>query len=151
MVLKFLGIGKKSEYFLEAEPLSSNGSEPAQKAEDSAKTEAEPAKPEPAPSPETPPSAATGTPAPAASAKATATATEQSKNPFKSSKDKKAKQTAPKAEPAATAPTPETNSKPQTPATFATNHLMPGNTPRRRPGPSLDPFKDMARQVNTRL
>jgi outer membrane biosynthesis protein TonB len=36
-------------------------------------------------------------------------------------------------------------------STFAPNYLIsPANNDRRRPGPSLDTFRDMARQVNTR-
>ncbi|MBW4466230.1 MAG: hypothetical protein KME07_12450 [Pegethrix bostrychoides GSE-TBD4-15B] len=33
---------------------------------------------------------------------------------------------------------------------FATDFLMPSATPRRRPGPSLDMFRDMAKDVNPR-
>jgi hypothetical protein len=49
-------------------------------------------------------------------------------------------------------PAPSTNGKvdPQAEQTFAPNYLMPtASQSRRRPGPSLDMFRDMARQVKT--
>jgi len=49
-------------------------------------------------------------------------------------------------------PAPSTNGKvePQAELTFAPNYLMPtASQSRRRPGPSLDMFRDMARQVKT--
>jgi type IV secretory pathway VirB10-like protein len=56
--------------------------------------------------------------------------------------------------PPAPVPTPQPVSAPATPAepemTFATDYLINpkfSNTQRRRPGPSLSPFKDMARSV----
>lgn len=157
MVLKFLGLGKKSEYFLEAQPASPNGSEPPAKPEakeepaepkkdvaEATSTEAE--KPEEVKAvvvetvPESSPQAATANEAPTAEAK-----------------PKKAKKAQKPSEPKAVEVVPEkktvtasiAKSAPQS-TNFATDHLMPSNTPRRRPGPSLDMFKEMARQVKTK-
>ena len=50
-------------------------------------------------------------------------------------------------------PAPVNNGKvePQSELTFAPNYLLPtASNSRRRPGPSLDMFRDMARQVKTR-
>lgn len=139
MVLKFLGIGKKSEFFLEAPPADS---QPA------AKTDAAtPAAPEPSHVD------AKAVLAPVAEKISEATskvseATSKAKKTLKEvNVEKKAKAekngAAPTA-PAAPAPKPE-----PTLTNFATT-LQVNNTPRRRPGPSLNMFKDMAKQVNSR-
>jgi type IV secretory pathway VirB10-like protein len=47
-------------------------------------------------------------------------------------------------------PAPETNGKVADQVTFAPNYLMPtASSSRRRPGPSMNTFRDMARQVKT--
>lgn len=136
MVLKLLGLGKKSEYFLEAPP-ATNGAEP-KKAD------------EPAPTPvkvEAPPKAE------AADAQPVAAAENKAEAEPKVKKMKAVKSASPEAK---SAPTPTVTAQPATkPAAvemknFATDGLMPMSMPRRRPGPSLDPFKDMARNVNPR-
>lgn len=143
MILKRLGIGKKSEYFLEAEPLS---------AEDHAKPAADPAAPKIEAKAEPAKAKAKETELTAkAAAKApetpelTAKAAEPNQKKFKKVKTAEPevapKAVAPKA--AAPAPAPAT-------VNFATDYLMTANTPRRRPGPSLDMFKDMAKQVGPR-
>ena len=160
MVLKFLGLGKKSEYFLEAEPQPSNGSEPTAKVESpktkpapeaKAKAKTEEAKSEDAKSSASTKVAAAATEATAAAAKATealATKVTQATKSKKATKPEAKQETAPEkvATPVVKVNTP---TKPAT-ATFASDNLLPTNTPRRRPGPSLDMFKEMARQVNTR-
>ena len=156
MVLKFLGLGKKSEYFLEAEPASPNGSEPAAKPE--AKEKA-PVKPEAK-------EVAAPKPAEADQPKSVEavvietvpeSAPKASESPEAGAKSKKTKKQAKKTEAKGVEVTPVKETvtasitKPEPQATnFATDHLLPTNTPRRRPGPSLDMFKDMARQVNTK-
>lgn len=137
MVLKFLGIGKKSEFFLEAPPADS---QPA------AKTEAaNPAAPEP--------SHVDAKAVLAPVAEKISEATSKVKKTLKEvNVEKKAKAEKGGAEkngaaptaPAAPAPKPE-----PTLTNFATT-LQVNNTPRRRPGPSLNMFKDMAKQVNSR-
>lgn len=136
MVLKLLGIGKKSEYFLEAPP-SSNG---ASSGKAPAPAE-EPVKPaEAAPAPAAPEATTNGSAAPAAAPAQPAA--------------KKVKKTKTEA-PSAAAPAQPVAAQPVAKAApeiknFATNGLMPMNTPRRRPGPSLAMFKDMARDVTPR-
>ncbi|MBF2072272.1 MAG: hypothetical protein IGS50_00695 [Synechococcales cyanobacterium C42_A2020_086] len=153
MVLKFLGLGKKSEYFLEAPPTETNGAQP-------------PAQAEPAPATpehiqmEAPASAPAQSEAPAVApveaAEAAATPTETPTEAPAKPKAKKLKKTksaeaaapateaapAPKAAPVAPQPEPA--------KTFATDFLLPSNTPRRRPGPSLDMFRTMAKDVKPR-
>jgi outer membrane biosynthesis protein TonB len=47
-------------------------------------------------------------------------------------------------------PAPANNGKAQSDPTFAPNYLLPtASNSRRRPGPSMDMFRDMARQVKT--
>ena len=137
MILKRLGIGKKSEYFLEAPPLSHDESQANAKIN----PQPQPAKSEP--------TAAVITPADvkAAQIAESPTAAEPTAQPATSKK--KSKQTKSAGNEPRTAPKIEA-SKPE-PATvnFATEYLIPKNTPRRRPGPSLDMFKDMAKQVNS--
>jgi hypothetical protein len=153
MVLKFLGLGKKSEYFLEAEPLSTNGAEATPSA-GSAKAQSEPAKTE---SVKTEPAqdaeAESDKPQPVklvetlAQTASAAVTNGSAPAEAKATKSKKTKKT--KKEPAeASTPAPKGVSAPK-PAvsTFATDHLLPTNTPRRRPGPSLDLFRNMAKDV----
>ncbi|MBI4782441.1 MAG: hypothetical protein HY785_14160 [Oscillatoriophycideae cyanobacterium NC_groundwater_1537_Pr4_S-0.65um_50_18] len=140
MILKRLGIGKKSEYFLEAEPLSADET----KAHTEAKVAAVPAKAPDAPAADAP-AAAVSTPAKAKPTEA---------KPAEA-KQKKLKKTKAADEPKASAPAPAPKAAPApkpepTVVNFATDYLLTIGTPRRRPGPSLDSFKDMAKQVNPR-
>ena len=133
MILKRLGIGKKSEYFLEAEPLSSE--------EMKAHTETEVAKPA---------ALVVAEPVPELSPRV-AKSVEPKQKKFKKTKaDDSAAPSGAVDEPKV-APAPKAAPKPE-PAVvnFATDYLMQANTPRRRPGPSLNMFKDMAKQVNPR-
>lgn len=121
-----LGIGKifrpkKSEYFLEFGDAKGN---------ESAKTEAKPAKPAPAPAPKDIPQAAVAKPE---APKPTTIATQPEVKPE------------PPKEPA-----PLNNGVVKTPAgmTFAPDYLMPQPTgSRRRPGQNMAMFKEMARQM----
>lgn len=122
MVLKNL-FGKKSEYFLEFEEAKGTGS-----------ATTAPAEP----------------PAPVAPAVAETPAT-----PVKSKKAEKTsapKAAAPKAKKSESAPAPA--AAPAQPAApvggFATEYLMPGPTPRRRPGPNMKTFLDMASQMRNK-
>jgi hypothetical protein len=162
MVFKFLSKGKKSEYFLEAPP-ATNGAEPAAKivnkvtevadkvadkvtdkvaevadkvtdkvaeVADKAKSEVVSTKPA---------SGTNGATAPEAQ---------------KAKKFKKAKSTDAQAATEAKPVTPKQTAKPVTPApepakNFATEFSII-NTPRRRPGPSLDMYKNMAKEVTPR-
>lgn len=55
-----------------------------------------------------------------------------------------------KAEPVKSAPAASTNGQNQTETTFAPKYLVPSSSnSRRRPGPNMNPFLDMARQVKT--
>jgi len=137
MVLKFLGIGKKSEFFLEAPPADS---QPA------AKTEAaKPAAPEP--------SHVDAKAVLAPVAEKISEATSKVKKTLKEvNVEKKAKAEKGGAEKNGAAPTAPATPAPKPEPTltnFATT-LQVNNTPRRRPGPSLNMFKDMAKQVNSR-
>lgn len=141
-IFKIFNIFKKSEYFLEADAAQSGGG--ANKASDE----------KPAP---------TVTTATAAAKPATATSTELAASTTsaaaksKASEPAKAKPTpAPSAPaPAAAAPTPAKPAptpQPAGPKVFAPDYLIsPGSTGgRRRPGPSLSPFMDMAKQVKVK-
>jgi hypothetical protein len=56
-----------------------------------------------------------------------------------------------KAEPKKPAKTPSPNGQSHTETTFAPKYLIPSSSnSRRRPGPNMNPFLDMARQVNNR-
>jgi hypothetical protein len=160
MVLKFLGLGKKKEYFLEAEPESPNGSQPAAKSE-AAETKAEPKpiKPESQEAQEvaaaqltdaeTPDSVAAVVveTVPKSAPEASQPGEEPKKAKAKKTKVKKSEAKTVEAEPVKKTVTASiAQSEPQV-KNFATEHLLPNNTPRRRPGPSLDMFKEMARQV----
>ena len=128
MILKRLGIGKKSEYFLEAEPLSSE----EMKAHTVTDAVSVPVKPSVAS--ET--SAVETKKKKSKKVKADESATPSSTTPAPQASPKPASKPAPKPEP--------------TSVNFATeNYLFQTNTPRRRPGPSLDMFKTMAKQINS--
>jgi hypothetical protein len=158
MVFKFLSKGKKSEYFLEAPP-ATNGAEPiakvankvaevANKVTDKAAemahqvvdqvtdkaTEAAPAaKPEP-------------------TAKAVVKAEPKAKK-IKKTKSADAKAATPSVDGQAVGDksvAAKPASTPEPVKNFATDYLMPTNTPRRRPGPSLEMFKNMAKDVTPR-
>jgi len=113
-LFKLVGLGKKSEYFLEA---------------DAAKGTASEAK---APAPQKPVAAPKPKPQPAAPAPALAAASTNGKveNPA----------------PAVAAATPVATAEPQV-KNFAPNFSMNGTSSRRRPGPSMNPFLDMAKQI----
>lgn len=139
MVLKFLGKGKKSEYFLEAPP-STNGAEPPKAPEAKAADAPAPLK---AVSEALAPAKELVSNGAAEAVEATKTQTKK----IKKSKSTEAKESAPAApapaavKPAASVPQPEPVKN------FATDHLMPPNMPRRRPGPSLDMYRNMAKDV----
>lgn len=168
MVLKFLGIGKKSEFVLEAPPADSPPAANAKpdtesvKPADRKKAHVE-AKSVLAPTVEqlsetTSKSKVVETAKEEANAvkeeaKAglapvvdqVSKATSKVKKTLKEANaEKKAKAEKSGTAPAVSAPKPE-----PTVTNFATT-LQVNNTPRRRPGPSLDMFKDMAKQVNPR-
>jgi hypothetical protein len=135
MVLKFLGIGKKTEFVLEAPPADS---QPAAKA-----------KPAAAPEPSHVDVKAALAPAVDQLSKATSTVKKTLKEATTEKKAQAEKGGSKKigAEPAAPAiPAP----KPEPTLTNFATTLQLNNTSRRRPGPSLDMFKDMAKQVNSR-
>ncbi|WOB43448.1 hypothetical protein HNI00_09975 [Thermoleptolyngbya oregonensis NK1-22] len=123
---KLLGLGKSSEYFLEAEPSSSAAAAAPVAEAAPATTEAPVAAPAPAPA--------------AAVAAVAPPATDVTSNG-------KAPAAAAPAQVPAAKPTPE--AAPAADQTFAPNFvvLSSSRSGRRRPGPSLNPFLDMARQV----
>ena len=176
MVLKFLGIGKKSGFFLEAPPADP---QPTAKA----KPNAEPVK---LAAPEKAHVEAKAILAPTveqiseatSKSKVVETAKEQAKavkeeakaalapvaekiseatskvkktlkevNAEKKAKAEKGGAEKKRSEPAAPA---ISSPKPEPTLTNFATTLQANNTPRRRPGPSLDMFKDMAKQVNSR-
>lgn len=150
MFLKRLGIGKgegkkKSGYFLEAPEAAkealSDAKAALEKPAEALKAVAE----KPAEAFKAVKEALTPTPEVTANGAAEAAPKEKK---FKKTKSKS--DDAPQAAPVA--PAPKAMPAPAAPATanFATEHLLPKNTPRRRPGPSLDMFKDMAKQVSPR-
>ncbi len=147
MVLKFLGIGKKSGFFLEAPPADSQpaATKPATKVESVKAAAAE----------------LTHVDAKAVLAPVTEKISEATSKVKKTLKEatveKKAKAEKANVEkggaekngagPATPAiPT----SKPEPTLTNFATTLQANNTPRRRPGPSLDIFKNMAKQVSPR-
>ncbi len=175
MVLKFLGIGKKSGFFLEAPPADSQSA--------AAKSATESAKPvDPAKAHVEAKAVLTPTVKQISEATSKSKVVETAKEEAKAVKEEAKAALAPVAEkiseatskvkktlkevnaekkakaekggaekkrsepaaPAISSPKPE-----PTLTNFATT-LQANNTPRRRPGPSLDMFKDMAKQVNSR-
>ncbi len=74
----------------------------------------------------------------------------QDKTEKKSKKSAKKAKSAPKAEPKPSAPVAaQNNGKMETVTEFATKYLIMPTSGRRRPGPSLNTFKSMARQMKT--
>ena len=118
-IFGIFGIGKQSEYYLEAEDMDS-----------SSKPQGQPQTATPAEKPAPKPAPQVSAPAPAA-----ATKTEAPADPPKPAA------AAPKAAPVEPIPEPVGN--------FATDYLMApsANMGRRRPGPSLSPFKDLAKDM----
>jgi cytoskeletal protein RodZ len=117
-IFGIFGLGKKSEYFLEADN-SESSSKPQAQPQAAAKEEKPAA-----------PAAKESAPAPAAATKAEAPAADQAK--------------------ATPAPKPvPVEPKPEPVGNFATDYLMApsANMGRRRPGPSLSPFKDLAKDM----
>jgi hypothetical protein len=155
MVLKFLGIGKKSEFVLEAPPAEPQPAAKAKPATEPAKpaAKAEPTKPA-APEPSHVDAKDVLAPVTDQISKATSKVKKTLKEV---NAEKKAKAEKAKAEKGATEKNGAEPTDPVIPApkpeptltNFATT-LQANNTPRRRPGPSLDMFKDMAKQVNPR-
>ncbi|GAB4132937.1 MAG: hypothetical protein Fur0046_03220 [Cyanobacteria bacterium J069] len=131
---KLLGLGKSSEYFLEAEPAN-----------------------DAAPAALTAPAAAAAAPAKAAAAKTaaapaeTAVAASPALDAATPAAEVKTNGKTPALAAAAPAPAPKAAPEPAPAAeqTFAPNFVLlnSGRGGRRRPGPSLNPFLDMARQV----
>lgn len=117
-LFKLVGLGKKSEYFLEA---------------DAAKG---------APAPASAPAKASA-PAPAKVAEAPAPAPKPVAPAVASTNGKVAKTDA-----AVAAATPVAATEPEI-KNFATTYSANGTSSRRRPGPSLNPFLDMAKQMKT--
>jgi hypothetical protein len=165
MVFKFLGLGgKKKEFFLEADPQAADAKPESkgvgQPEVAKAKAEAKPAakleakaKPEAKAAPVEAKSAAPAAPATpvAAVGQPEAAASKKGKTSIKSRK--KGKDAAPAA--ANVDPTPKVDptpvaKAPAAPATFAASNLLINSTSRRRPGPSLDKFKTMARDMRRR-
>jgi hypothetical protein len=151
MVFKFLGIGKKSKFVLEAPPI---GSEPADQAAEPTQAKVV-AAPEPSHT-----EAKVAAPAVEKNGKKPATSGKTLKE-VNAEKRAKAENVKAKADPKAAKVDPKVDPKavPEVavPApkvepvltNFATTMQL-NSTPRRRPGPSLNVFKDMAKQVNTK-
>ncbi|MCU0526459.1 MAG: hypothetical protein MUF72_16730 [Elainella sp. Prado103] len=148
MVLKLLGLGKKSEYFLEAPP-AANGAEStgAEKVKEVAKVVEQAVEKTVEKVVDTAEKVAdTAADAVEAIKPAETASVKASAKKMKKSKVAEAEKPAP-------APAPVVKSAPApapTVTNFATDGLMPMNMPRRRPGPSLNMFKDMARDVTPR-
>jgi hypothetical protein len=117
-VLGIFGIGKQSEYYLEAD--EANTGNQSQEQPQAAAQEAKPA---------AKPAAQESAPAPAAKSEAPASTSQSTEAP------------APKPVPVEPKPEPVGN--------FATDYLIApsANMGRRRPGPSLSPFKDLAKEM----
>ena len=159
MVLKRLGIGKgkKSGYFLEAPEAAKEALSDAKEALSDAKASLEKpaealkaAAEKPAEALKAVKEALTPAAEATANGAAKAVSTQKKFKKTKSASDDAPQAVAPQAAPVA--PMPKAAPAPEVPATanFATEHLIPKNTPRRRPGPSLDMFKNMAKQVSPR-
>ena len=156
MFLKRLGIGKgegkkKSGFFLEAPEAAKEALSDAKAALEKPTEALKAAAEKPAEALKAVKEALT--PAAEATANGAAEAVANTQKKFK--KTKSASDDAPQAvapQAAPVAPAPKAAPAPEVPATanFATEYLIPKNTPRRRPGPSLDMFKNMAKQVSPR-
>lgn len=132
-VLGVFGVGKKSEFFLELDDADS-GAKGNAAAENTA-APAEASAPQAAPAQTSAP-AASSSPAP-----------EKTSSPAPQQQPKPAAEPAPLATPAAKRAKPAPDA-----GTFATDYLVNprlSTGSRRKPGPSLSPFKDLARQVKT--
>lgn len=158
MVFKFLGKGKKSEYFLEAPP-ATNGAEPAAKIANKVAEVADKVTDKVAEVADKVADKVTDNASASTKTESVANgATSETSETAKAKKFKKVK-TAETKETTSAAPAPAAPAKPAAkpaPAAapevknFATDYLMPSNMPRRRPGPSLSKFRDMARDVTPR-
>lgn len=155
MVFKFLSKGKKSEYFLEA-PSDTNGATatPAAKVAE-AKKAVEKTLAEAQKSAEAKVDQLQETVAKVADAveDKVAAVTESKSEPTKSTAKTKKMKTAKAAKPEAKPITATVKAAPKAEPVknFATNFLMPNSaTPRRRPGPSMDAFRSMAKDVTPR-
>jgi len=146
MVLKFLGIGKKSGFFLEAPPADAQPTAKAKPATELAKPTAEIEADKLAAALEPSHLDAKAVLAPAVEQISKATS-KVKKTLKEANAEKKAKTEKSGAEPKV----PEVPAaKPEPTLTNFATTLQANNTPRRRPGPSLDVFKNMAKQVNSR-
>lgn len=164
MVFKFLSRGKKSEYFLEAPPETqsdTNGSAPAAKVAEAkkavGKTLAEAQKVAEAKVDQLQDAAAkvadavedkvaeVKEAAPKAVKAVEAKAPEAKTKKFKKTKTSEA---AAKSEASAKPAPAKVKAEPV--KNFATDFLMPDTMPRRRPGPSMDTFRNMAKDVTPR-
>jgi hypothetical protein len=153
MVLKFLGIGKKSGFFLEAPPADAQPTAKAKPATELAKPTAEIEADKLAAALEPSHLDAKAVLAPAVEQISKATS-KVKKTLKEANAEKKAKteKSGTKAEKSGAEPkVPEVPAaKPEPTLTNFATTLQANNTPRRRPGPSLDVFKNMAKQVNSR-
>lgn len=136
-IAKLFGLGSKSDYYLEIDDAKAGTSAPEVKQgtqKEAMATEASPA----ASSASTSSASAPSTPASATTSVDLAAKPERSEA---------ARSAAPVASPAVAKAS--QNGKAVSTATFAPDNLLPlaSTGGRRRPGPSLSPFKDMARQV----
>lgn len=132
---KLFGLNKKSDYYLELDEAKGNGSAP----------------PKAEPKPEAP--KAEKVKAPEASKVEAPKAEKKTKKTAKKAPQAEKAPAAPAAVPSQPAPEPPPLNQGLSPTpagmTFATDYLLPKATPsRRRPGPSMNMFKDMARQVS---
>jgi len=137
MVFKFLNKGKKSEFFLEAPPLS-HEADPAAKLADVKKVA------------EAKVSELKETVAKVADAVEETVAQPERTKAKKVKKTKVESETASSSAASAKVESPKAKPATEAPKTFATDFLMPSNTPRRRPGPSLKMFQDMAKDMTSR-
>lgn len=155
MFLKRLGIGKgegkkKSGFFLEAPEAAKEALSDAKAALEKPTEALKAAAEKPAEAFKAVKEALTPTPEVTANGAAEAAPKEKKFKKTKSKSDDAPQAAASQAAPVV--PAPKAMPAPAAPATatFASEHLLPKNTPRRRPGPSLDMFKDMAKQVSPR-
>lgn len=131
-ILKIFGIGKKGEFYMELDEANAPASEPA-KAESKASKPAEKPAAEPA--------------------MATATQEKAPQETAKAPEPRVISQNTAAGNPVQSKPVVETKSKVSAVTNFATDYLVNpklNNSPRRRPGPSVSPFKDMVREMSKR-
>jgi hypothetical protein len=131
-ILKVFGIGKKSEFYMELDESGAAAPEPAQ-----------PASPQPQKKAEAP------APQPAMAASANGQAAEDKEPPAEP--QRVISQGSPAGNPVVEKKVvPATEPKAPAVTNFATNYLVNPRTnsaPRRRPGPSVSPFKEMVRDM----